>query len=212
MVNCKWDLLEKKTLFIVLLISEKLFFLLFGIRLFFLCFTLIYWLLPVSPAELLRQLAIWCLPSCILQQTVYQEGLKKPACVHRLDFRYWSWHIKQRTQHVLFKGKLHSSIYFDCVNKPVVKDAIYLVFQKPLLKFLTKVTENPSHLLKLSHATSSRHPEATTGNSLRWFCRLTCKRRKWGIDLQIKYFLPNATICGILPGFAERRVVRAVFR
>lgn len=42
-----------------------------------------------------------------------------------LDFHYWLWHIRQRTQHVLFKGKLCSSACFKCVSKAVVKDAIY---------------------------------------------------------------------------------------
>lgn len=42
-----------------------------------------------------------------------------------LDFHYWLWHIRQRAQHVLFKGKLCSSACFKCVSKAVVKDAIY---------------------------------------------------------------------------------------
>jgi len=71
-----------------------------------------------------------------------------------LDFHYWLWHVRQRTQHVPFKGKLCSSACFKCVSKPVVKDAIYSVFQKPLSKFLTKAAENQRHLIELSHTTN----------------------------------------------------------
>lgn len=66
-----------------------------------------------------------------------------------LDFHYWLWHIRQRAQHVLFKGKLCSSACFKCVSKASVKDAIYWVFQKPLSKFLPKVAENQKCLMKL---------------------------------------------------------------
>lgn len=67
-----------------------------------------------------------------------KEARKRAANV--LGSRCWLRHVRQRTQHVLFRGKLGSSARFKCVSKLVVKDAIYSVFQKPLSKFLKEVT------------------------------------------------------------------------
>lgn len=91
-----------------------------------------------------------------------------------LNFHYWLWHVRQRTQHVLLKGKLCFSACVKCVSKPVVKDAIYLVFQKPLSKFLTEVTENQRHLMKLSLKTSSSYNQ-----ELLW-----CGAVDWHVNLE----------------------------
>lgn len=161
-----WSLPKKKILFIALPTPQNPFLLLVWNPRFF-WFRSVHCLFTCFACRIAQ--VISNLVSSLMHLTAGSVPRRvKQACKcagNVLDFRYLLCHVRQRNQHVLFKGKLCSSACFKCVSKLVVKDAIYLVFQKPLSKFLTKATENRRHLMKLNHTGNSSQPGAMIRDS-----------------------------------------------